>query len=143
MNVVVDMHGKVDKPIVSISFENALRTEEIKQEQQTLAKEVCPFVLTPKKEVVPHVSHDPMACYMENIYILNLQLMMGCELKNKEDNKSISVLDMGCFTPEVVLQPLLSSDSGGCYSQPSQQADQLLDGNRQVDHMKTRMQWKG
>jgi hypothetical protein len=31
MNVFVDMHEKVDKPIASISFENVLRTEEIEQ----------------------------------------------------------------------------------------------------------------
>jgi hypothetical protein len=33
MNVFVDMHGRVDKPIASISFENVLRAEEIEQEQ--------------------------------------------------------------------------------------------------------------
>jgi hypothetical protein len=41
MNVFVDMHGRVDKPIVSISFENVLRTEEIEKEQETLMKEAC------------------------------------------------------------------------------------------------------
>jgi hypothetical protein len=29
MNVFVEMHGKVDKPIASISFENVLKNEEI------------------------------------------------------------------------------------------------------------------
>jgi hypothetical protein len=36
MNVFVEMHEEVDKPIASISFENILRTEEIEQEQQHL-----------------------------------------------------------------------------------------------------------
>ena len=44
MNVLVDMHGKVDKPITSISFENVLRTEEIDKEQQRLMKEAYLYV---------------------------------------------------------------------------------------------------
>jgi hypothetical protein len=131
MNVFVDIHGRVDKPISSISFENVLRTEEIKKEQQILVKEACPSVLTTKKEVVSHVSHDPMACYMENIYSLNLQLMMSCEIKNKKDNKSMSVLDMDCFTPEVSFQLELSFDSKGCYSKQFQQIFPSFDENRQ------------
>jgi hypothetical protein len=43
MNVFVDMHGRVEKPIASISFENDLKSEEIEQEQQTLMKEVFFF----------------------------------------------------------------------------------------------------
>jgi hypothetical protein len=31
MNVFVEMHGKVDKPIASISFENVLKTKEIEK----------------------------------------------------------------------------------------------------------------
>jgi hypothetical protein len=31
MNFFVDMHGRVDKPIASISFDNVLRTEEIEK----------------------------------------------------------------------------------------------------------------
>ena len=38
MNAFFEMHGEVDKPIASISFQNILRTEEIEQEQQTLMK---------------------------------------------------------------------------------------------------------
>jgi division protein CdvB (Snf7/Vps24/ESCRT-III family) len=49
MNVFVEMHGKVDKPVAAILFENTLRIEEVEQEQQTLVKEACPSVLTPKK----------------------------------------------------------------------------------------------
>jgi hypothetical protein len=50
MNVFLDMHGEVDKPIATISFENALKTEEIKQKQQTLTKESCIFFLLTKKK---------------------------------------------------------------------------------------------
>ena len=39
MNVFVEMHGEVVKPIATISFENVLKTKEIEQEQQTLMKE--------------------------------------------------------------------------------------------------------
>jgi hypothetical protein len=35
----VDMHGKVDKLITAISFENVPRTKKIEQTQQTLMKE--------------------------------------------------------------------------------------------------------
>ena len=49
MNVFVEMHGKVEKPIVSISFENTLMIKEVEQEQQTLVREARPSVLTPKK----------------------------------------------------------------------------------------------
>jgi hypothetical protein len=104
MNTFVEMHGKVDKPIAAIASENTLRIEEVEQEQQTLVKEACPSVLTPKKEMFPHVFHDPMACYMENIYNQNLQLMVGCKLRNEGDDKSMSVLDIDCFIPEVSFQ---------------------------------------
>jgi hypothetical protein len=39
MNIFVDMHGQEDKPIVVISFENVLRTEEIGKKQLTLMKD--------------------------------------------------------------------------------------------------------
>jgi hypothetical protein len=81
--------------------------------------------------MVSHVSHDPMACYMENIYNLNLQLMMGCEIRNEEDDKSMSVLDMDCFTPEVSFQLEFSFDSEGCYSKQFQQIFQSFKENRQ------------
>jgi hypothetical protein len=92
----------VDKPIANIPFEKNLRIKEIKREQKTLVREACSSVLTPKKEMFPHVFHDPMACYMENIHNQNLQMM-----------------------------PLLSFILGGCYFHPSQQIYQLLDENRQ------------
>ena len=50
----VDMHGKIDKPIPAISFENVLRTEEIKKEQQTLTKEACLFVFDHQEEMIFH-----------------------------------------------------------------------------------------
>jgi hypothetical protein len=58
-----------------------------------------------------HVFHDPMDFYMENIYNQNLQVMMGCKLRNEEDEKSMSVLDMDCFILEVSFQLELSFDS--------------------------------
>jgi len=72
MNTFVEMHGKVDKPIAAISSENTLRIEEVEQEQQKLVKEACPSVITPKKEMLSHVFHDPMAYYMKNIYNQNI-----------------------------------------------------------------------
>jgi hypothetical protein len=54
MNIFVDMHGKVDKHIVSISFENVLRIEEIEQKQQTLMKEDCLFVFVHQEEMIFH-----------------------------------------------------------------------------------------
>jgi hypothetical protein len=128
MNVFVDMHGRVDKPIASISFENVLRTEKIEQRQQTLMKEACLSVFVYQEEMI---FHDPVACYMENSNNQNLRLRIDCKLKGEDNGKSTSVLDMDCFTPEVSFQPVLSSDSGGCYFQPSQQIYQPLDGNRQ------------
>jgi len=38
MDVFVEMHGKVDKPITVISFENVLKKNEIEKEQQTPMK---------------------------------------------------------------------------------------------------------
>jgi hypothetical protein len=39
MNVYFEMHGEIDKPIVSISFQNNLRSEEVEQEQKALVRE--------------------------------------------------------------------------------------------------------
>ena len=50
MNVFVEMHGEVDKPIVAISLENILITEEIEREQQTLMKEACLSVFVHQEE---------------------------------------------------------------------------------------------
>jgi hypothetical protein len=47
--------------------------------------------------------------------------MMGCEPRNEEDDKSMSILDMDCLTPEVLFQLELSFDSEGCYSKHFQQ----------------------
>jgi hypothetical protein len=105
-------------------------------------KEACPSVLTPKKEMFSHVFHDPMACYMENIYNLNLQLMMGCELRNEEDDKSMSVLDMDCFTPEVSFQLELSLIQKVVIYNSLNRFFSLLMKIDRVNHLKTRMQWK-
>jgi hypothetical protein len=66
MNVFVDMHERVDKPIAAISFENVLRTKEIEQEQQTLRKEARLSIFIHQEEMIFHGFHDPVACYMEN-----------------------------------------------------------------------------
>jgi hypothetical protein len=72
-----------------------------------------------------------MACYMENSNNQHLSLWMDCKLKDKDNGKSTSVLDMDCFTPEVSFHLVLSSDSGGCYFHKSQQIYQPLEGDRQ------------
>jgi len=117
MNIFVDMHGRVDKPIGTISFENVLRTKDTDQEQQTLMKEACPSVLTHQKEMFSHMSYEFVACYMEKFNNQNLQLMMGCELRNEDDDKSMSILNMGYFLPKVSFQPTLSSNAEDCYFQ--------------------------
>jgi hypothetical protein len=66
MNVFVDMHGRVDKPIASISFENVLRTEEIEQEQQTLMKEACLSVFVHQEEMIFHGFQDPVAILLQS-----------------------------------------------------------------------------
>jgi hypothetical protein len=59
------MNVFVEKPIVSISFEVILITEEVEKEQQTLMKETCLSVFVHQEEVFSHVFYDPVACYME------------------------------------------------------------------------------
>jgi hypothetical protein len=120
MNVFVDMHGRVDKPMAAISFENVLRIEEIEQEQQTLMKEACLFVFVHQEEMIFHGFHDLVACYMENCNNQNLRLRMDCNLRDEDNGQSMSVLDMDGFTPVVSFQPVLSSNSGGYYFQQSQ-----------------------
>ena len=56
-----EMHGRVDKPITSISFENVLRTEEIKQEQQILMKEDCLSIFSHQEEMIFHGFQDLVA----------------------------------------------------------------------------------
>jgi hypothetical protein len=50
VNIFVDTHGRVDKAIASISFEDVLRAEVIEQEKQTLVKEARPSVLVHQKK---------------------------------------------------------------------------------------------
>jgi hypothetical protein len=66
MNIFVDMHGRIDKPIASISFENVLRTKEIEKEQQTLMKEVFLFVFAHQEEINFHGFQDPMAILLQS-----------------------------------------------------------------------------
>jgi hypothetical protein len=61
MNIFVDIHGRVDKPIASISFENVLRTEEIEKKKQTLMKEAWFYVFAHQEEMIFHGFQDPMA----------------------------------------------------------------------------------
>jgi hypothetical protein len=66
MNVFVEKHGKVDKPIAAISFENVLRTEEIEQEQQTLMNEVFLPVFVHQEEMIFHGFQDPVAILLHS-----------------------------------------------------------------------------
>jgi hypothetical protein len=104
MDVFVDMHGKVDKLIFAISFENVLRTKEVEQEQQTLMKEACLSVFIHQEEMIFHEFYDPMACYMESSNNQDLRLKMDCKLRDGDNGKSMSKLDMGCSTPVVSFQ---------------------------------------
>jgi hypothetical protein len=117
MNVFVDMHGKVDKLISSIPFENVLRIEEIEQEQQTLMKRVGLSVFVHQEEIIFHDFYDPMACYIENSNNQDLRLKMDCKLKD-EDNGQINVnIRYGLFCTSIFF--LTSADfimQGGCHS---------------------------
>jgi len=66
MNVFVDMHGRVDKPIAAISFDNVLGTEEIGQEQLTLMNEVCLYVFVHQEKVIFHDFQDPVASLLQS-----------------------------------------------------------------------------
>jgi hypothetical protein len=66
MNIFVDMHGRVDKPIASISFENVLRIEEIEKKQQTLMKEACLSVFVHQEEIIFHGFQDPVAILLQS-----------------------------------------------------------------------------
>jgi hypothetical protein len=66
MNVFVDMHGILDKPIVGVSFESVPRTEEIEQEQQTLMKEACLSIFAHQEEMVFHDFQDPVAILLQS-----------------------------------------------------------------------------
>jgi hypothetical protein len=115
------------------SFEDyGSKTEEEEKRKPTLVKMACPSVLVHRKEIFSHMFHDPVACYMESFNNQNLQLMMGCKLRDEDDGQSTSVLDMDFFLPGVSFQPTLSSDSEDCYFQQSQQIFQPLGGNQQV-----------
>jgi hypothetical protein len=66
MNIFVDMHGRVDKPISPISFENVLITEEIEQKQQTLMKEACLSIFSYQEEMIFHGFQDPVAILLQS-----------------------------------------------------------------------------
>jgi hypothetical protein len=55
--------------------------------------------------------HDPVACYMESLNNKNLQLMMGCKIRDEDDGQSTLVLDMDFFPLGVSFQTTFSSDS--------------------------------
>ena len=65
MNVFVEMHRKVNKPIVAISLENILRIEEIEREQQTLMKEACLSVFSHQEEMIFHGFQDLVAILLQ------------------------------------------------------------------------------
>jgi len=62
MNFVFDMHGILDKPIASISFDN----EEIEQEQQALMKEACLSVFVHQEEMIFNGFQDPVATLLQS-----------------------------------------------------------------------------
>jgi hypothetical protein len=66
MNFFLEMHGEVDKHIAAISFENVLKIEEIKQEQQTLTKESCIFVFFHQEEMIFHGFQDRVAILLQS-----------------------------------------------------------------------------
>ena len=66
MNVFFDMHGRVEKPIAAISFENVLRTEEIEQEKQTIMNEACLPIFVHQEEMIFHSFQDPMAILLHS-----------------------------------------------------------------------------
>jgi hypothetical protein len=108
--------------VLSNSFEdygseNVLSTEEVEKEQQTLVKEACPSVLAHQKEMFSHVFHDPVACYMESFNNQNLQLMMGCKIRDEDDGQSTSTLNTDCLLPGGLFQSTLSCSSEDFYSQ--------------------------
>jgi hypothetical protein len=82
------MNVFIDKPIAAISIENVRKIEEIEQEQQTLMKEARLSIFAHQEEMISHVFHNPVACYMECFNNQNLQLMMSCELGNEDDGQS-------------------------------------------------------
>jgi hypothetical protein len=65
MNVFVEMHRNIDKPIAAISFENVLRAEEREQEQQTLIKEACLSIFAHQEEMIFHGFQDPVAILLQ------------------------------------------------------------------------------
>jgi hypothetical protein len=60
-------------------------------------RDTYPFVLVHQKEIISHMFYDPMACYMENYDNQDLRLRMGCQLRDEDNDKSMSKLDIGCF----------------------------------------------
>jgi hypothetical protein len=66
VNIFVDVHGQADKPIVTISFENVLRTEEIEQKQLTLMKDTCLSVFAHQGEMIFHGFQDPVAILLQS-----------------------------------------------------------------------------
>jgi hypothetical protein len=103
MNVLVNMYGRVDTPIVVIPSENIPKIVKMNQEKKTLVKEACFSVFAPRRETLFHVFHDPMARYMKKIYNQYLQRIMGSKLKDKGSDELVSVLNMGHFTVDNVL----------------------------------------
>ena len=131
MNVFVEMHGEVDKPIASISFENVLKTEEIERRQQTLVEETCLFVLVRQEETIFHGFHDHVACYMENYTNQNLRLRKDCKLRSEDNGSSTSSLDVDRFTPMISFHPVSFSVSEVDFPQAYQLNFQFLDGKQQ------------
>ena len=79
------------------------------------------IVISEEDQQPSHNFNDPFVDYMESCFSSYLQPVLNCQLGNKDDSKSTSLLDMDFFPPRVSFQPTLSSESEDCYFQQSQQ----------------------
>jgi hypothetical protein len=66
VDIYVDMHERVDKPIVAISFENVPRTEEAEKEKQMLMKRYCLSVFAHQEDMIFHSFQDLVAILLQS-----------------------------------------------------------------------------
>jgi len=75
------------------SFEDyGFKTKEEEQRKLALVKIACPFILVHRKEIFYHMFHDPVACYMESFNNQNLQLLMGCKIRDEDEATIVFLL---------------------------------------------------
>ena len=93
--------------------------------EKTLVEEACSPVLTPEKETIFHIIHDPKTHYMEKVYTHNLPIIMDYD-------KSMSISNVSLFTSDDVLHPWFPYGSRNPYYQTSQQLCQFFNRSQQV-----------